>query len=84
MDGFRVQITVDGPGSVINYEMHVIQQALEAAGYVVEVINEHPLLENATHPAGTNAADFIENRSKQLAKRPEKVKLIAHHRPWGG
>jgi hypothetical protein len=72
-------ITVDGYGGVINFEMEMLQQALEAWGYKVIVVNQHPedLPPEEMH-------EWCEERLYRVNKTKQPIKLVANHRPWGG
>lgn len=74
------EITVTGMGGGINFEMKVIQKALEDAGYDVLVEN------SAADWVCSQGEDYVEKCIRHnLAKNPKyQIKLIAKHIPWGG
>lgn len=72
---YTCNVTVAGPGKMFDDVLILIQQTLQAAGYVVEVENEYP------YKLGTEDAILAQN--KQYFKQ-YPIKLIAQHCPWGG
>jgi hypothetical protein len=73
----KTTVVVEGPGTTINYEMFIIEQALRAAGLTVEVINEYPFPDDL---------EQLSNVHQYLKEHPDvkQVTLVAKHYPWGG
>lgn len=78
------EITITGPGGVINFEYYVILKALQAAGIKVEEQNEYGY-------TGEDRLHLAEQHTSLMAGRLAggdikewKVKLKANHIPWGG
>ena len=71
MNKIPVHIKVTGMGMCINYEMQIIQKALEAAGFEVIIKNKYPDEER-------NITDRIVNPNNWV------IHLEANHQPWGG
>jgi hypothetical protein len=77
-------ITLSGPGQVINHETLVIKKALEDAGFLVELVDDHPFIEhNPRYPDGPQTEDeYLNLFQKHKIKR--KVIITTEHCPWGG
>ena len=73
-----VIITVKGMGGGINFEMKVIQDALEAAGITVKVEND-----SADWMGGMTQVWMDKVIAKNKQESPTAV-LKANHIPWGG
>lgn len=75
-----IYVTVQGPGSCINYEMEVIRAALAAKGVRVEVENDHADVNPENH------VKDLDEKARNGSWDPShwKVKLKAIHDPWGG
>ena len=67
---FEPRVKVIGLGTTISYEMKVIQEALESAGYDVTIEDEYPNNEFAPDV-------------KEIVKG-NKITLQACHLPWPG
>jgi hypothetical protein len=74
---YHCRITIGGPGLAINGPLRVIQDALEVAGFPVEVVNEHPW--NGT--ADEQRANVARCREQGLTG---PVQIVMDHQPWGG
>jgi len=79
--GYITEITVKGLGGCINYEMILIEQALQAVGIKVEVVNNHTHNE---HEDDCTVQEYIKHRNKLTIEKGLTVKLVADHQPWGG
>lgn len=73
-----IQITITGPGGVINYEYYTILEALKNAGIRIVEDNSHP--EENPHEFTRE----IKNRLDNEYNGDIWVKLSANHIPWGG
>ncbi len=79
----RTKITVVGMGGCINFEMKLIQKALENVGIKVIVNND------AEDWVCSNEPNYMDNVTKALIKQKYEgkqctVELTAEHTPWGG
>lgn len=76
------QITVTGPGTIIAFEMIVIEKFLTELGYKVIVEDEYPY---GSFPVGhTTKEQYLEFVKELLQQYPTEIKLTAVHLPWGG
>jgi DNA-binding Lrp family transcriptional regulator len=73
----KTTVIVEGPGTIINYEMFIIEQALRAAGLTVIVVNDYP---------EDNELETLSHTHQFVSDFPDvkEVTLVAKHYPWGG
>lgn len=79
-------IAITGMGQVINHETLVIKKALEAAGFVVELVDDHTFIEhNSQYPHGPQTEDeYLNLYLTRKDKLRRKVIITTEHLPWGG
>ena len=74
-----VQITVEGLGGCINFQMQIIEKSFRDAGIHVEVIND------AVDWVCSNEPGWFERVLEGVQTRGgSSAVLKAIHRPWGG
>lgn len=73
----EIEVKVSGPGGCINSELEIIRRALINEGFVVDVTNSHPPIDETM--------DEHVDRIRALGYfNKTKIRLIAKHCPWGG
>jgi hypothetical protein len=76
----ETKITITGPGGTINFEVEVIRAALAAHNVTVNVINDHPFVNDFL----PTPEEFVAYRKDLHAIQPHTVTIEANHIPWGG
>lgn len=80
-------ITITGHGSIINFEVEMINRLLIDLGYKVTLKNPHPFVANDLDDSTIKTLeDFLEYRKSLLKEKSvlNEIILEAKHLPWGG
>lgn len=67
---FNTIVEIYGPGGIVNYDAHFIIKALEAAGFICNVTNEH--------------FDPDRKFDEIMSEKPKNINVKIVHVPWGG
>lgn len=80
-----IEVTITGPGGCIHSEFHVIKEALENAGFTVNVKTEGcSKPDSRGNGFMKRYAELVELGNTFVARGITDVTLVVEEYPWGG